>query len=129
METRSLGMRKREIRNKHNELLLGNVLAMTCYPTYASRIPQQSGSLKVTFLTTPSSPTMTSDRPAQKCPPSPLRKFPGEIQQIFLDCASRTHSQFASRVYGGIARGFEKCTGSPLVIVCENWPDGDGVMS
>jgi hypothetical protein len=52
---------------------------------YVLRIPQLSGSLKDTFLTTPSSPTMISDRPAQKCPPLPLRTFPGEIQHIFLD--------------------------------------------
>ena len=72
---------------------------------------------------------MANPRRVQKGPPFLLHKYPGGIQQIFLDCVSRTHSQFASRVYGGVSPGSGKGIGSPLIIVCGSWIDGNGVMS
>ena len=62
-ETRS------KMRNKFGEfriVFVHNHIQQSCNPTSVLCILQQSGSLKVNFLATPSSPTMTSDRPAQK---------------------------------------------------------------
>jgi hypothetical protein len=70
-KTGSLEMRRKKEKTL-DELLFGNVLptmprdSNVTLRIYASCIPQLSGSLKDNFLTTPSSPTMTSDRPAQK---------------------------------------------------------------
>jgi hypothetical protein len=70
-KTRSLGVGKRKTRSSMG-FALGNVLPIiTTHDSnlillYVLCIPQQSGSLKDNFLTTPSSPTMTSSSPAQK---------------------------------------------------------------
>ena len=65
------GYEEKEIRNECKEIPLTDIVPrLTCnvnditLPIYNAS--QYSGSLKVNFLTMPSSPTMTSDRPAQK---------------------------------------------------------------
>jgi hypothetical protein len=69
-KTGSLEMRMK-IENTLDELPLGNAPPMMPHDSnatlriHASCIPQLSSSLKDNFLTTPSSPIMTSDRPAQ----------------------------------------------------------------
>ena len=69
---RPFEVKKEKTRNKYYGIPLENVVPIATRDgpvilrIYCALTPQQSGSLKVNFLTTPSSPTMTSERPAQK---------------------------------------------------------------
>jgi len=99
MQTAVLGHVAARPQSAHNDM------QQLCYPTHALCTNQQYGPLGVDFLTGPSSPTLTSDIPAQEWP-SPLHISTGEIQQLFLDLALKTHPQLAPRTYGGRQRNY-----------------------